>query len=446
MKNTAIYLLLFFLSAGIFGACNDDENGAEPENEQDQNQEYTADDSLKAFIYNVMEHSKWYYWYDEMPKLEPDSFDTANDYFQALLYKEKDHWSFITDLESFNQHYQEGKYVGLGIRMKFDAEANLRVAFAYEDSPMGKAGVTRGYKILSINGTSAEEIYNNGMSGVLKETGNDFVLENLEGEEESLTVGMQEISESAILVDSVYERSDSKIGYFMFQNFTEPANPALEKTFSAFKEKGVTDLVIDLRYNGGGMLKIASQIADLVAGTHASGTLFYKNIHNQHHSEADAEYPLYFEERANSLDIGSVVFITTDASASASEAVINGLNINALKDVVDVKVVGSATHGKPVGMYPFYSDENELSIGKVVAPVTFKGVNADNYGDYFGGIPADAQRLDDLAHRFGNTDEMCLQEALYYIENGAFSQPVKAVHIPKRRIRLKGFQREIGAF
>ena len=447
MRELTYFIVLLVLAAGVFWGCEEEEVKPEDDNQQ-QSDDLSADDSLKMFIKAVMDDQKYYYWYDEMAEASPDSFETANDYFQALLYDEVDRWSFITDAETFNQHYQEGKYVGLGIRMAFDAEDNLRVALAYENSPMGKKGVTRGYKILSINGVSAAEIKANGLGGVLKETGNSMELENLKGETESITVDMEEVEEAAILRDSVYKRGDRNIGYFVFQNFIDPAKDALSETFAKFANKNVTDLVVDLRYNGGGKLAIASQMADLIAGKDATGELFYKVIHNRFHSEMDSDNPYYFEERSNSLDIERIVFITTGNSASASEAVINGLDISALGDDLDVKLVGSQTHGKPVGMYAFSTDQqtNFAHIGKIVAPVTFKGVNADGYGDYYEGIPVDAPRTDDLTHRFGDPEESCLSEALFYIENGNFSTPAKAVRIPKSHIKYEGMRMEIGAY
>lgn len=449
MKKLTYFILLLVLAAGVFWGCEEEDEEVKPEDEnQQQSDDLSADDSLKLFIQSVMDYEKYYYWIDEMADASPDSFETANDYFQALLYDEVDKWSFITDVETFNQHYQEGKYKGLGIRMKFDAEGNLRVAMAYKNSPMGKKGVTRGYKILSINGVSAAEIKSNGLGGVLKETGNSMELVNLKGKTESITVDMEEVGEAAILRDSVYKRGDKNIGYFVFQNFIDPAEDALNQTFAEFAKNNVTDLVVDLRYNGGGKLSIASQMADLIAGKDAAGELFYKVIHNRFHTEMDSDNPYYFEKRSNTLDIERIVFITTSNSASASEAVINGLDISALESELDVKLVGSQTHGKPVGMYPFSTDQQPdfAHIGKIVAPVTFKGVNADGYGDYYEGIPVDAQRTDDLTHRFGHPEESCLREALFYIENGNFSTPAKAVRIPKQHIRYKGMRMEIGAY
>lgn len=445
MKQITNYLLVLLIAAGFFWAC-DNEPEPQPNNSNQQQGDLSADDSLKYFIHNVMDYSKWYFWYEEMPEVDPANVSSAQKYFDTLLYKEKDTWSFITDLETYQQHYQEGKYKGLGVRLKFDAEQNLRVAFVYNDSPMGRKGVTRGYKIQSINGVSAQEIYNNGLGSALKETGNTITLENLQGETETITVDMEEVGEASVLKDSIYHRGDKTIGYFVFQNFIEPAQPALENLFSRFKEEGVTDLVVDLRYNGGGMLSIAGQLANLIAGNKAGGSLFYKRLHNQHHREADSKEILYFEARANSLDLNNVLFITTGATASASEAVINGLDISALEGKVNLKLLGTPTHGKPVGMYVFSTNANDIPIGKVVAPVTFKGVNADGKGEYFGGMEVDARRYDDLNKRFGNTEENCLYEALYYLENGEFSQPTKVVKVEKPRIKLEGMRMEIGAF
>jgi len=135
------------------------------------------------------------------------------------------------------------------------------------------------------------------------------------------------------------------------------------------------------------------------------------------------------------LNINKLVVIATSGTASASEAVINGL-----KPFMDVKIVGGDTHGKPVGMYSFEHGNYKF------VPICFKLTNSEGYGDYFGGLPADAYRTDDLSKDWGNPNEASLKEALYYIENGFFSNqlPVKLnPYLPK--MPLKGLKAEIGA-
>jgi hypothetical protein len=142
-----------------------------------------------------------------------------------------------------------------------------------------------------------------------------------------------------------------------------------------------------------------------------------------------------FVRLGNEVNIDRLVFITTNNTASASEAVINGL-----KPYMKVVLVGSTTHGKPVGMYTFQHNDYLL------VPICFQLTNSLGDGDYFSGIPVDAERIDDLTKDWGNTDESCLKESLFYTENGYFSNqpPVKskAIQYP---MPLKGIQNEIGA-
>jgi len=128
----------------------------------------------------------------------------------------------------------------------------------------------------------------------------------------------------------------------------------------------------------------------------------------------ESNFFLYFKSKTESLNLSRLVVICTYETASASEVVINGL-----KPYLNVVLVGDTTNGKPTGMNVWqYPAKNSKY---VYAPVTFKMVNKDNYGDFFKGIPPDRYVSDDITHDFGDVNEYCLKEAVFYIENGSFS-------------------------
>ena len=199
-----------------------------------------------------------------------------------------------------------------------------------------------------------------------------------------------------------------KVGYLFFRNFVRPSVAALDEAFASLREAGVTELVLDLRYNGGGLVDVAVHLASLIGGTATAGQVFAEYRHNDRNRRRDET--LRFDAPAQALGLARVVVIATQASASASELVINGL-----RPFVPVVVVGDRTYGKPVGQYmlPFCD--------KVLAPVSFAMVNADGKGDYFDGLAADCQAADDIAHDLGDVDEASLAEALGYLRTGACS-------------------------
>ena len=116
--------------------------------------------------------------------------------------------------------------------------------------------------------------------------------------------------------------------------------------------------------------------------------------------------------------------ITTRGSASASEAIINGL-----RPYMDVKVVGDTTYGKPVGQYGFDFCE------KVLYPVAFLVTNARGEADYFDGIPADCAAADDVDHALADPREASLAEALYVVRNGRCSGTAAAQAEVQARFR-----------
>ena len=179
----------------------------------------------------------------------------------------------------------------------------------------------------------------------------------------------------------------------------------LDSAFSELKAGGATELVLDLRYNGGGLVSVAQHLAGLIAGSARAGEVFVQFTHNDRQSSRNSAYR--FEALPQALGVQRLVVITTRGSASASEAVINGL-----RPYMDVKLVGDRTYGKPVGQYGFNFCD------KVLYPVCFLVTNARGEADFFGGIPADCAAGDDVDHPLASPSEASLAEALYVVRNG----------------------------
>jgi C-terminal processing protease CtpA/Prc len=215
------------------------------------------------------------------------------------------------------------------------------------------------------------------------------------------------------------------VGYLLFRNFVEPSYAALDTAFAALREARATELVIDLRYNGGGLVDVAVQLASLVGGTLTDGRVFAEYRHNDRQDALNET--LRFRSVLQALNLSRLFVITTRASASASE-----LLINSLRPHLPVIVVGDLTYGKPVGQYSFNFCD------KVLAPVSFSLVNANGQGDYFGGILPTCVAADDIEHDLGAADEASLGEALFYIRTGncsAASTPSASATVLRGTIR-----------
>jgi C-terminal processing protease CtpA/Prc len=243
------------------------------------------------------------------------------------------------------------------------------------------------------------------------------------------------VSQTAVL-----NAGSSRVGYIHFRNFVQPSVEALNTAFAQIRDAGATELVLDLRYNGGGLVSVAQHLAGLIGGPPLVGQVFVQFTHNDKQSSRNTSYKL--EAKSQALGVTRLVVITTRASASASEAIVNGL-----RPYMDVKVVGDTTYGKPVGQYGFDFCE------KVLYPVAFLVTNARGQADYFGGIPADCAAADDVDHPLADPREASLAEALYVVGNGRCSGTAAAqaeIHARFRErvleIPLDGWRRTLNAW
>jgi C-terminal processing protease CtpA/Prc len=207
---------------------------------------------------------------------------------------------------------------------------------------------------------------------------------------------------------AVLDNGGARVGYIFFRNFVTPSTQALNTAFNQLLADGVTDLVLDVRYNGGGLVDVAQHLGSLIGGEGTAGRTFVRFRHNDKKS-ANNETVL-FESRPNALDLPRLVVIATGGSASASELV-----INSLRPFMNVIVVGDRTFGKPVGQYGFDFCE------KVLFPVAFATENDRGEANYFNGIPANCAAPDDLDRQIGDPGEASLAESLQFLRTGRCS-------------------------
>jgi C-terminal processing protease CtpA/Prc len=211
------------------------------------------------------------------------------------------------------------------------------------------------------------------------------------------------VSQTALI-----QSGSARVGYVHLRNFVSPSTAALNTAFQQLKDQGATELVLDVRYNGGGLVSVAQHLAGLIGGPPLVGQVFVQFTHNDKQSSRNTSY--LFESKSQALGVSRLVVIATQASASASEAMINGL-----RPYMDVKVVGERTYGKPVGQYGFEFCD------KVLYPVAFLVTNARGQADFFSGIPADCGAADDVDRPLADAREASLAEALAVLRTGRCS-------------------------
>lgn len=397
--------------------------------------ENTFEERARDEFYDLMKDV--YLWYTTMPTVKLSDYEDPAELLEALRYKPKDPWSFVTDYESFMASMQ-GSFVGHGISLSLDAANNVRITSIYEGCDLWPKGVRRGWIVKELNDTPLAPIfiagnntaYSNLMGQPVAGITNKFLFQKPDGTTVTYSSTKAAFTINSVTASKVLDLASGKTGYLAFETFIDPSEQELNEAFAMFKASNVTDLIIDLRYNSGGYMDIAQQLASLVLSWDDTLKTCYKLNYN------DRVGPVWnesykFVRTTSPLGLDRVVFITTRGSASASEVV-----INSLKPYVDVKIVGDTTHGKPAGMnlwgFPFPSEgDPEPDYEYVFAPITFEYVNSLDEGQFYEGMAPDVRAADDITRDFGDPEEASLKAAIGVLE-GTKSAPA----MPFRRNRV----------
>ncbi|MEO5672049.1 MAG: S41 family peptidase [Ramlibacter sp.] len=366
-----------------------------------------------------------YFWYDRMgtPNAAATSIDA---YFTSMLYSPLDRYSYTQPKAAFDAFYLAGTRTGYGYSLAFtDGLAlGIRVRAVEPGSPIAQAGMRRGDHVLSIDGLTPAQIANGGLPAVSTVgVPRTFVLRNIAGEQRTVTVTSATFSLAPVKAEAVLDlptpSGPRKVAYMAYDEFIFAGNAAMGSAFTNFAAQGVTELVLDLRYNGGGEVGIARNLASMIGGSRVAGQTFAQLLFNAKHPENNQT--VRFADDSIGLPGPSLqglqrVFIIASAStASASE-----LLINSLKPFVPVVLIGGTTYGKPYGFTPVES------CGTVFTAVTFETVNAQGIGGYSNGIAPTCTVADDLNHALGDPAENRIAAALYYAANGT-CPPVASV-------------------
>lgn len=421
VKKPSYWLLIFFVAASVVGSCKKDNNNPNPtdvKNEQSKN-----------YVKAIMQ--EWYYWYDKIPNVDISKISTPAAVLDTLLYKEYDKWSFIGDSAEIAALLESGEVKSYGYFLaQSPLDYNIYVTYVYNNSPMGLAGVKRGYQLTKIGGVAVMDlIRNNTIYDQLNKESNSFTFIGTDGLTQTLNVTMGVFTINTVLYKSVVSLNNKNVGYLVFNSFVGAATTELDNAFAEFKAAGVKDVILDLRYNGGGENEVCEHLAGLLIPASKDNSVLYSIKYNQ--KKLSYGQTVKVHRQTNALDVDNLLVITSDMTASASE-----LLINSLKPYLNVKLVGSKTDGKPVGMNGFSFN------GYLMFPITFKTVNSLGEGDYFGGFNPDYEAMDNITEPFGSNVEDSYISALYYCQHGYFPAVVKKATINKVKpiAPLKGLQ------
>jgi carboxyl-terminal processing protease len=393
----------------------------------------------------------WYLYQDLVPtstsyqQLVSTTFAPASSYAspQALLdaftaaaraKNEDRYWSYLLTQQEANQYFQAGQSAGYGIGLLITGSTGserLFITQVMRGSPADLAGFVRGDEVLALGSTEQGmvaiptlvdgNLFAVTISGATPGTVKYFSVVP-RGATAAVTRSMTsaDYDLDPVVASTVASPGGKPVGYVLLRTFVTTAEDRLRTAFAAFKQQGIRDVVVDVRYDGGGLLDTAKVLASLLHPT--AGELMYTGNFNDRHK--DQNWRESFAGEANRLAaVDRVAFITTSGTASASELVPNAL---APYLGVNLAIVGDRTYGKPVGQatYNFGSScQDELFL------ISFQLQNKAGFGGYYDGLPDAAGQFggsscaasDDLTHDTWDPAESSTAQALAFIDGGQAS-------------------------
>lgn len=401
--KSKFYQLVFLsiLMVGIYSCTNDDDGLPNSKSEKD-------------FVWKAM--NLWYYWQTEVEDLADDRFQSESDYqsflnsfqtqelFQHLLYDygNTDRFSWIvSDYRTLQNQFAGinktfGMDYGLVIQNTNSNSVFGYVQYVLPNSPAAQAGFSRGDIFTRINGTAlttsnyASLLGNSTASFRLAYFQNGELIET--NEEKTLT--RTELQENPIYLTKVIEISGQKIGYLVYNGFRANYNDELNQAIMELESQGISDLILDLRYNGGGSVQTATYLGSMITGQFTNQA--FSSLHYNHKMDQNnetyrfADIAKWYDNNLNpigtfpmeKLNLNRIFILTTGNSASASEML-----ISCLEPYIDVVTIGTKTYGKTVGSITLYdspstyfTQDNNLNPNHTIAmqPIVFAYKNSQN--------------------------------------------------------------------
>jgi carboxyl-terminal processing protease len=398
-----------------------------------------------------------YLWFDEVSTtLLAQDYATPVSYFDVLKTpkltasgKPKDRFHFTANTEQARALAQNGTEIGYGMQLAFigaSAPRDIRVAFTEPGSPAALAAVARGDRLIEIdgidvlNGTDVDAL-NAAIAPQRAGEQHSFKLRANDGTERTLTLASASITRDPVPTLNAFNIDGGKrVGYMLFNEHIATAEYWLTSTMELFQSIGITDLVIDMRYNGGGYLDIASELAYMVSSSAATqGKAFERLQYNSKNpfqlTPEQATMPFHGAALGYSvapgyalpqLGLSRVTVLSGPDTCSASESVVNSLRGIG----ITVDLVGGGTCGKPYGFTP------QDNCGTSYYAVQFQGVNDKGFGDYGDGFKPTCAVVDDFTHELGDPKEARLAVALHLLGGGVCPTPPSAstkTHIAMRK-------------
>jgi C-terminal processing protease CtpA/Prc len=471
MKAKYILYAIFLAIVMFAYSCSDN-------NDDDQWSQTQINNHVNDWIYKEM--SAWYYWNDKMPTEKNVNYNSdPENFFDNLLYNKNtvngDRFSWIQ--ENYVELLNALKGVtprDLGFEYYTGSDYYL-VVYVKPNTHAASQGIKRGQQIKAVNGTTIKSGINNPLTGA--DTYNITVYDPADDNTKDIRVNVEyNYAENPVYYSNTYSLSGGKkAGYLVYNQFTSDSGDnsvaydrKLVDIFNGFISEGVSDIILDLRYNGGGSILTATRLASALVPNRSTDNIFSRNEYNKIIDQALKDelgnnYDSYINSRfvdditygRGKISIpelgthiknkgGKLYILTGSYTASASELIINGLKPYMNNDIV---LIGLTTYGKNVGSVSLYKEDDDHNKWGM-QPIVLKISNVENYSDYAAGFTPDYKYNefvdDDRLRPFGDTDEILLATALANIEG--VSLPAKKALKSSTEISGSSLENRKGAF
>lgn len=386
-----------------------------------------ANEFIAAYMYDG------YLWNAAIPpNIDPQQEEDPFAMLDKMICKELDRWTYLTDDAAAAMNDFQGVSTTFGYSLafgRFNNSADLFAIIRYvtAGSPAEKAGLKRGDILLTLNGTDIkEENYLNLIYGQTITVGLGVAADNvISPSGKTYTMTSVEMYEDPVNTYTILDPAGARVGYIAYTGYLKESHAKLDEVFTYFKNNGVKEVVLDLRYNPGGNAETPPYLASFLApaANVTAGNVFLKEVWNtkymEYYAQKGTDMNVYFNKKnVANLNLSRVFVLTTGGTASASEATISGL-----MPYMQVIKIGAPTHGKYCGaalLQPVIDNKGTLDPmikNWLLSMVIYRFVNKDGFTDFKDGIAPDYKVEDNLfaAYPFGDTRDPFLAKALSVI-------------------------------
>jgi C-terminal processing protease CtpA/Prc len=376
---------------------------------------------------------EWYLFPETLPgALNPSGYASVSDYVDALTATARSqnrdrNFTYLTSIAEETAYYEQGSSAGYGFRLGYDsAAARVFVIEAFENAPAIEAGLDRGTEILSIgtqegNLRTVASLYGSGGVQAVSEafgapqagTVRVMRVRALDGAERTVTLTQRDFALDPVSSRygvKIIDDGGQRVGYINLRTFISTADQQLRDGVARLRAEGITNIIVDFRYNGGGLVSTAKLLGDLLGGNRQTSEVFsYVAFRPDKAAQNRTEY---FAPQPQSVSPTRIAFIGTAGTASASEQVINAM-IPYLHS--NAALIGTNTFGKPVGQIA----RDNAACDDRLRVVAFASQNAARQGDYYNGLApfmeATCRANDDINYPLGDPREESVRQALNYL-------------------------------